>query len=298
MEKLSIKDKDEYIKSYMIKYLLDHKYKLAKIFKKSHKTIRDTIHKHVEEKDGFAYCQMIRDLSSLPNHLINGSRTYTNWISATSEFDGIWKYYDRQKVHSIVVLDVTTNGVFDENTYVVDLSNKEVIDNIKFLSNKIDDSKFDFFVEYMKKNSENQDHIRNTFNKFVMKSTDKKFTGFNFTAASKEYNIEFLPSDSVISVFESLQIDLVCANMFNENVLELTPYQQAHELNKLKDMILRHVKEENNPYMLYVFDELYIKKHNISEITTTKEEEQKMILMRNEILTKSRKLPSALIKKL
>ena len=99
MEKFSIKDRDEYIKSYMNQYLLAHKYKLSKIFRKEHKPVRDRIHKFVEEKDGIAYCHIIKDLSTLPNHLINGSKTYTNWISTTSEFDCMWRYYDRQKIH-------------------------------------------------------------------------------------------------------------------------------------------------------------------------------------------------------
>ena len=46
-----------------------------------------------------------------------------------------------------------------------------------------------------------------------------------------------------------------------------------------------------------VFDELYLKKHNIVEIASTPEEEQKMILIKNEILTKSQGLPSVLIKR-
>ncbi len=298
IEKLSIKEEDEYIKNYMSKYLLDHKYKLGKIFKKQHKLVRDVIHKYVLRKDCFAYCQIIKDLSSLPNHLINGSRVYTNWISTTSDFDRIWKYYDRQQIHEVAVLNIFTNGVFDEDTYVVDLSNKEVIDKIRFISNKIDDSAFDSFMNFMKENPEYQDNIISSFNRFIMKPTDKKFSGFNFAAASSEYNIyEYISKESVISVLESLQIDLVCAGIMNMEYLKLSPRQQAYELEKLKNLILKHVQEEKNPYMLFVYDELYLKKHNISEITNDKYEQEKITLMRNQIISKSQVLPSVLIKK-
>lgn len=298
MEKISKKDRDEYIKNYMNKYLLDHKYKLIKIFRKDHKPVRNRIHKFVEEKDELAYCQIIKDLSTLPNHLVNGSKTYTNWISATSDFDCMWRYYDRQKIHNVAVLDVITNGTFDENTYVVDLSNKKTIENIRFLSNKIDDNLFNSFIKFIEENPEYQNYVPRVFEKYVMKPTNKKFMGFNFATASKEFSIyEHIPKESVVAVLESLQIDLVCADMFNEDYLRLSPRQQIQELNRLKDMILRHVKEENNPYMLYVFDELYLKKHNIAEITSNQEEEQKMILMRNKILYKSQNLSSVLIKR-
>lgn len=297
IEQLSSKEKDEYIKEYMHIYLAEHIYKIDKIFRKNYKETRDTIHHFVEEKDNFSYCKMIKDLSSLPNHLINGSKIYTNWISATSDFDGIWKYYDRQKIHEVAVIEVNTNGVFDENTYVVNLSNREIIDNIKFLSNKIDDNDYNTFIDEMKEHPEYQSTIVNTFNKFVMKPTDKKFSGFNFASSSSEYCIyNHIPKEYIRGFLDSLQIDLICADLFNEDILMLHQTQQSQELKKLKNMMLRHILEENNPYMLFVFEELYLKKHNISEITNSLEEQENMENMRNLILTKSRTLPSKLIR--
>ena len=297
MDSLTPKEKDEYIKEYMCTYLKDHKYKLDKIFKKDYRETRDTIHHFVEEKDNFSYCKIIKDISTLPNHLVNGSRTFTNWISTTSDFDGIWKYYDRQKVHEVAVIDVCTNGVFDENTYVVDLSNREIIKNIKFLSNKIDDKEYNAFINEMKEHPEYHNMLVSTFNRFIMKPTDKKFSGFNYASSSNEYCIyNHIPKENIKGFLESLQIDLICADLFDETVLTLPKSVQIEELQKLKDMILRHVKEENNPYMLYVFEELYLNKRNISEITNSVEEQEKMEQMRNQIISKSKSLPSALIK--
>ena len=122
--------------------------------------------------------------------------------------------------------------------------------------------------------------------------------GFNFSIASNEYCIyEYLSKESIISVLESLQIDLICADLFNEDYLLLSSGKQAQELEKLKNMMLKHILKENNPYMLYVFEELYLKKHNIREITDCIEEQEKITLMRNEIISKSQLLPNVLIKR-
>ena len=296
--KMSQKEKDEYIKSYMYEYLKKHKHKLSKIFKKNHDETRNIIHRHVDSKDKLAYCEIIRDLSSLPNHLVNGSKTYTNWISASSNLDGIWKYYDKQKIHEIAVLNVGTNGVFSDDTYIVDLSNRETINNIKFLSNKMGIETFDLFNLFMKERPDMEKYFLTIFNKYVMKPTNKKFMGFNFSAADNEYCIyEYLSKESIVTVLESLQIDLICADLFNEEYLLLSSNKQAQELKRLKDMILKHVLEEKNSYMLYVFEELYLKNHNIFDITNSPKEKEKMLSMREEIIVKSRLLPSVLIKK-
>ena len=296
---LSKRDQDLYVKEYMNTYLLEHKYKLSKIFRKDHNPVKNTIHHFVNNKDILSYCHIIIDLSTLPNHLVNGSKTFTNWISSTSTFDKMWSYYDSQDVHSVAVLDINTNGVFDENSYAVDVSNRQTIDKISFLSNKISSLSFDGFVSYMQENPNLKYSFVDTFHKNVMHQTDKKFMGFNFAVSSNEVSIyEYLPKESIISILESLQVDLICADLFNEEFLFLPSKKQAQELEKLKNNILRHILEENNPYMLYVFEELYLKNHNIINVSKSEEEVKRMTLTRNEIIRKSRSLPSILIKKI
>ena len=157
---------------------------------------------------------------------------------------------------------------------------------------------FDLFNLFMKERPDMEKYFLTIFNKYVMKPTNKKFMGFNFASNSNEYCIyEYLSKESVVSVLESLQIDLICADLFNERFLLLSPNKQAQELKRLKDMILKHVLEEKNSYMLYVFEELYLKNHNIIDITNSPKEKEKMLSMREEIIVKSRLLPSVLIKK-
>ena len=298
INKLSKKEKDLYIKENMEKYLLDHKQKLFKKFERRHIPIRNNIYNFVKNKDNYSYFKMIKDLSSLPNHLINGSRTYTNWISSTNNFDKIWNYYDQQETHKVAIINAYTNGVFDENTYIVNVSDKETIQNISFLSNKIKNEKYNLFIEFINKNSEFEKYSLKLFHKFIMKPTNKKFMGFNFSTSSNEYSIyEYISKKNIVSVLESLQIDLIRADLFNEEYLLLSHKKQKQELEKLKQKILKHILEDKDSFMLYVFEELYLKGNNILKENNPNVERENIILTRNKIISKSRNLNSFLIKK-
>ena len=297
MNSLSLKEKDEYIKEYMTEYLLNHRYKIDKLFRKEYLKTRNRINNFIEEKDIISYCEIMKDLSTLPTHLITGTKNITNWISTTSNFDCIWKYYDRQSIHEVAVLDINTNGITDNNTYVVDLSNREIINKANYIINKIDDEDYSKIISIMKNNPELQNSMIEEFNSFLIKPTSKKFRGFNYSTSSSEYCIyNHIKKESIKMILESLEIDLICASLFDTDYLFLSNSKKKEELKKLKDMILSHIIQENNSYMLYVFEELYLKKHNISEISNSKKEEEKITLTRNEILSKSKNLPSRLIK--
>lgn len=69
IEKKSLKDSDEYIKEYVYKYLIDHRHKLTKIFRRFHNGASNAIQLFLKEKDKFAYCQILKYLSSLPSYL-------------------------------------------------------------------------------------------------------------------------------------------------------------------------------------------------------------------------------------
>ena len=299
MSSLSSKEKDNAIKEYIDKYINSHKQKLSKIFNKKHIPVENTINSFLKYKDDYSYCQLLKDLSTLTGHLINGSRTITNWISATSSLDGIWKYYDCQDIHGVALINIDTSGVYNEKTYVVDVSNRETIDSIKFLSNKINDDDFKYFINYMIDDSELSNYIVPLFNKYIVNPTNKKFSGFNFAACSNEFDIyQYISKEYIYHVFTALEIDLICAELYDIRHLELSFERREKELEKLKNKILHYISSENNPYMLYVFEELYLKNHNIYKICDNEEEQKKMIFTRDEIITKSKNLNSSLIKRM
>lgn len=298
MSNMSSRQKDVYIKNYFDSYIENHMKKLKKIFSKKHIPVENTINSFVNYKDDYSYCQLLKDLSSLVGHLSNGSRTITNWISSSSMLDGIWKYYDCQDTHGVALINIDTNGVYNEKTYVVDVSNREIIDRIEFLSNKINDDDFETFIKCMISDSELSKYIVPLFNKCIVNPTNKKFSGFNFATCSSEFVIyEYIPKEYIYHVFDALEIDLICAELYDYRYLELPVDKREEELLRLKNKILRYIVSENNPYMLYVFEELYLKSHNIFKINSSEKEQKKMILTRNEIISKSIKLNSTLIKR-
>ena len=296
--KLSIKEKDKYIREKMHDYIVNHKNNLSKLFTRRQNEISNCINSFVRLKCNNSYYQLIYYLSTLPSHLVNGSKTFTNWISTTSEFDKIWPYYDKQKTHKVAILDLSTNGVFNEDTFVVDVSNKETIDKIKFLSKKINKQNIDEFIKYIEQNNELSDEAVKIFNNFILDPASKKFMGFNFSAASSEYSVyNYIDRKNIVSILEQLQIDLICSDIFNLKYLTLAKKDQIRELERLKYLLLKLMKSENNPYMFYICEKLYLNNENINFIVNTKEEKEKIISIRNLILSKAQGLPSVLIKK-
>ena len=135
---LSEKEKDEYIKSNIEKYIITHYSKLSKKFSRRNIPIRNVINDFVINKDKRAYYLLLCFLSTLNNHLVNGSKVYTEWISTTTNFESMFKYYDRQSEHKVAVALLPTNGVYNESTLVVDVSERERISQLRCLSKKID----------------------------------------------------------------------------------------------------------------------------------------------------------------
>ena len=218
MEKLSDKEKKIYVKESMKEYLITHKDKLNKLFERRHQETYNTIHNFVEKKDMYSYFKLMYDLSSLPNHLINGSRAYTNWISTTTDINKVFKYYDRQNTNELVIIDLDTNGAFNTYTYAVDVSSKEIIRSINYISKRISKNDFDSFLTLIKNTPELKLEAVSLFNDFVVQSADKRFLGFHFAASSKEVSVyEHLPKENIKGILEQLEVDLLCADLLNEN---------------------------------------------------------------------------------
>lgn len=115
---LSKEEQDNLIRESIIPYLKLHEKKLPKKFERSIKFIREYIYKFVNEKDDIAYLELLYSLTSLNKHLGFGSTMITDWISATTNFDSIFKYYDKQKVHKVAVIAPVTNGVYETDAYM------------------------------------------------------------------------------------------------------------------------------------------------------------------------------------
>ena len=294
LDKLKKDEKEIYMK----KYIEEHEYKLEKMYNKKQLPITNTINSFLNEKNNKDYFKILMYISSLPNHLANGSRTHTEWISTTNNFDNVWKYYENQERVYIGIFDIPNNGFISEDTFVINVSNKDEIQNIKYISNRLNKQDIDKYLEFINENNLDEIDARKIFHKYILKPTDKKFMGFNFSSSSNEFDIyNYIKPDNIISIMEQLEIDYLRADLFNTYFLIIKPEVQKIELERLKRVILKNIENEHNYYMRHIFTELYINNKHINCLAKTDIEKEKINYTRNLILSKSLSLNSPIIKK-
>ena len=288
--KLSSQEKDIFIKEHMIEYLITHQHSLEKKYRKYCKDVIKTIKElHItKEKPPELLIKTVYYLSTLNNHLVNGSKTYTEWISLSKILNSIDEYYNRQEKHKVAIIACTTNGYIEEETLAVDVSSRDIINKDELFLNKIN---YQDYLKYLEiKDS-------NLFIENLVKRTNKRFMGYNFSISDKEVcYYHYISSNKVVAVLEALQIDLLRCGLFNEKFLELDKKKQQRCYEELKYKLLRLVKIMNDPYMLYIYDELYLKNNNINKITTNTFEQEKIKHTKKLILGLASKLSDIEIK--
>lgn len=261
MDSLRDKEKDEYCKQNMIRYINTHQHKLKRMIDKRGSEITRNLSR-IGECDLDSWTCLLYYLSSLNTHLYNGSKINTDWISTSKNINSLSKYWENQNTHKVAVLATNSNGLIDNNTVVVDLSSKEIIKDILFMLNKkVSEKSVKEIIERVKKSSISFVDI---FDKDIFVMTNEKFVGFNYAVSDSEVCIyRFYPSKNVISVLEQLQLDLIAYEKFNLNYILLDKEQQVLELNRLKDILKRIIIKENDAYLFHVFEEIYLKNNNI-----------------------------------
>ena len=300
LESLSSQEREEYIKSYIPKYLKTHRSKLRKRFEYGNKEARDIIHSFIEKQDNESYFMMLQYLSTLNNHLANGSRIDTKWISTTTSFDSVYKYYKNQDIHEIAVCTAYTNGVYNPSTLVLNLSDKEKIEELKCLSKKMDVSTVKRFIEISKSEDPRaMEYARAIFHECFFEQTSAKFRGFSFANAAHEicfYN--HIDYRCVRAILERLHVDLILLQRFNEQALNLSKDEQRKALIELKERMKNAVYRLNDPYLTRVFDELYLKNKSRDKIAIDEKDREKIEFCRRKILAGTIEyVPSVLIKK-
>lgn len=294
---LTVKEKDLYIKDNMNIYLINHEKSLEKKFLKYQLEIKNTINHFVTCKDNKSYFMILYYLSKLNNHLVNGSKVYTDWISTSTSFDNILKYYDNQDIHKIAIINISTNNVFNEDTFVVNVSNKDMIKDLRCLSKKIEKSDLMEFVKECDL-EEDDELLRKIFHKYIFERTNKSFMGYNFSSSSSEVCIyNYITSKNISWILESLEIDLIFAEIFNGKYLELDNSLKLKYLNELKQQLRKVISKSNNKEEMYIFDELYIKNKNIDLICEKEMDKKRVELIRNKIINKAYRINSPVIRR-
>ena len=178
--------------------------------------------------------------SEFNNHVYNGSKPNyrTNWLSFTKDFKLVKDFYNRQKIHEVAIIDGNVNLCSDKGLIALDLSNKDDIYDNLFL---------------VKKSNLNE---RTSINSVI----------YSYSTRTEEviyYN--YIPSDRILNVLKSLDIDLLYNNMINEDVIK-----NKELMNSLHNYLLRYLQlisyNSHNNKLIKVFNNCYYYNYNIDKI--------------------------------
>ena len=294
INRLNSFEKDIYCRENMMKYINTHQHKLKRMIDKRGSQITRNL-SGIKKYDIESWAYLLYCLSTLNTHLSNGSRIYTDWISTSKDINSIFKYCNSQSIQKVAVLATGSGGIMDDETIVLDLSSRRMIDeNLMFLKKKLDEDSFKTIIENVRQSSQTfLDVIYN--DKF--KSTNEKFVGFNYSIYDKETCIyRFYPSDKVISVLDRLQIDLLIFKMLSIDYFFLDKEKQVLELKRLKDNLKKIIIKQNDPYMFYVFREMYLENKNVNFLVTDEFDKERINHNRIKILKLARNISNVQIK--
>lgn len=295
INRLNDAEKDLYCRENMMKYINTHQHKLKKMIDKRGSQITRNL-SGVRRYDIESWTYLLYYLSTLNTHLSNGSRIYTDWISATKDINSIFKYCKNQPIQKIAVMATGSGGIMDDETIVLDLSSREMIDgSLMLLNKKLDEESVKKVIEKIKLSSRN---FVDVINNDIFKSTNENFVGFNYSIYDNETCIyRFYPSDKVISVLDRLQIDLLIFKMLSIDYFFLDKEKQVLELKRLKEDLKKLIIKENDSYMFYVFREMYLENKNINLIVNNEFDKEKINHNRIKILKLARNISNVQIKK-
>lgn len=319
---LSLNDleKDIFIKEHIEEYIKNHNSKVKnKYYKYSNQSREETkdfcelvrllksktkeeqaeLFKNNKDNINFgSYVAFYKNLSSLQQHLLYGTSKITDWISTSTDFNSIKRYYDNQDIHKVAVIKSDTGGLVDsDNILSVDLSSMDKIKEKKYLCNKIDD-RIESVLDTLEALCQIDPYLSLKFQKRFVNPTNSNSRGFKYATNSKEVCIfKYIPKDHLIAVLESLQMDLLRAGLFNTDYLKLSHEEQKRELERLKRCLEYEVINQDDTFLKHVFDELYLNNKNIKSIITFQDSEEKIIHNRNKVLTLAKYAPNILIKR-
>ena len=295
MNSLNDFEKDLYCRENMMKYINTHQYKLKRMIDKRGSQVTRNLSCAIDcNIESWGY--LLYYLSTLNSHLSNGSRIDTDWISTSKDFHSIFKYYNNQTIHKVAVLATGSGGIMDDNTIVVDLSSREMVADASLVLNKmVKEGSIKDIIEKIKQSS-------NTFidviNNDIFDRTNEKFVGFNYSVCDNETCIyRFYPSEKVLAVLETLQIDLLVFKMFNIDFFLLDKDKQILELNKLKETLKQMIIKLNDSDMFYVFKEMYLENKNIDTVENSMFDRKRINYNRIKIMKLAKNVHNVQIKR-
>ena len=317
--KLNDDEKDLFIKDHFEEYLISHRHKLERVFIRNSNQYRNNVAEYrkflniiksntidenieivknnVDNINFGSYIHIMKYFSELQRHLLYGTTKITDWISFSKSLESIMKYYENQKTHQVAIIKPTDALFTQDNILYVDLSCYESIEKkLNCLCNGID-SKCIPAIDVLAEISRKVPITMFNFKSSLINQTNINSRGFKYSVNSKEVCMyRYLPKEYVISLLDALQMDLIRHKKFNMEFIYLSQREQEKELNRFKFLLFEQLKEFDNSYLLYLFDELYMKNRNINDLVSFDQSKPYIEANRNKILSLSSKIPSAMVK--
>lgn len=286
-KKLNLLEQDDFIKEHLGEYIDCYVLVLKKKFNLKNIQVEEAI-KGLNKEDKEEAIKVMNYLSSLHKLLNDRFSDFNNWIVASKDFKTIESEYNKQDIHRVAIIDTETNGIFDKDNRIgIDISNPDTIAAVKYISNpKNLNSEL---LQIMSILTECNKKIADYFIKKLALAA--KEDTINITSNSVAF-YDYIPSNRVLSVFGALQMDLLCNKLLNIDYLKLSKEAQEREIKLLKQQLLYLVKEEKNPFLLYVYEQLYLEDKNIDSILDKHITKETLLHKKDEVLKLARSVPN------
>lgn len=208
-------------------------------------------------------------LRTVNNHLVNGSKYNTNWISFTKDIHRIEKYYLKQKINKVAVLDsnlkmknleLSYDLIIDCNTLGLDFSDRKTV---KFL-----------LEQHLLPNKDD-------------KTTKETFRGLNYAIKDKEViYYSHVPQEKIVTVLEPIQVDLIYNDLLNENFYKLDNDAKLDVYRIFKETIEKLLLEDLSDIEKMVLLEHYFNSQPLSSLYNNACDADKFVFAKKKILSK------------
>lgn len=197
---------------------------------------------------------------TINNHLANGTRCATSWISFTKDIHNIEKYYLRQRINKVVIIDNSNlDSIIDCNTLAIDIGNPDILKKL------------------------NEDKLLLTKD---FRLTKSGFHGFNYSIRDKEViYYSHIPQEKIITVLNPMEVDLLYNDLLSEKIYKLNNDERHRfyeSFNKYIKILLKDLSDIEEKVLF----EHYFNSKSLASLYSDARDADKFVLAKKKILSK------------
>lgn len=196
---------------------------------------------------------------TINNHLANATRYATSWISFTKDIHNIEKYYLRQKINKVAMIDNSNlDSIIDCNTLAIDIGNPDIL-------KKLNEYKLLLTKDF--------------------RLTKSGFHGFNYSIRDKEViYYSHIPQEKIITVLNPIEVDLLYNDLFNEEFYKLNNDTRYRAYEYFKYYIQFLLKDLSDIEKKVLFEH-YFNSKPLASLYSDARDADKFVLAKKKILT-------------